>query len=175
MSKFRLMPRLLTLLIASTAGLLFAMSVMADNSVAPGGGSLGTLRNGEMPALHSQQTYSSQPYASDDSLQPVEVGNVKYITGGIGDEERNTLQSVEKDYNLRIMSAYKDGAFSGDTHVIIRDHAGGELINVSAGPLFYARLPAGTYMVEAVNGDESKKQKVLLNQSKATSVHFSWQ
>ena len=125
---------------------------------------------------HTDWTASARSLALDDTgpLQPVQVGNVSYITGGIGDEERSQLQDVQKNYNFRAMSASKDGAFSGDTHILIRDAKGNELLNVTAGPLFYAELPEGHYTVEATHLGEIKQQNIHITGHKPTLAHFAW-
>src|SRR5689334_11347717 len=71
--------------------------------------------------------------ASDLSTlpQPQQEGSVTYITGGIGDEERDALRAVSRDYNLHVMSASTSGAFAGQTQIIIRSRQGEEVVDES--------------------------------------------
>lgn len=96
------------------------------------------------------------------------------MTGGIGDEERSELDAAKKDYNLYIMSADKDSAFVGDTQIAIHTLKGDELLNTTAGPLLYAKLPAGTYVVEASQGGRTQKHKVTIGAKGASNLYFTW-
>lgn len=108
------------------------------------------------------------------SLQPQQTGNVTYLTGGIGDEERDAMKSVKNSYNFSLMSASKAGEFVGDTQVVISDRQGNRLINTQAGPLFYAQLPPGHYTVEAMSEGQVRKQNITIAQGRPSNVHFSW-
>ncbi|MDP9128469.1 MAG: carboxypeptidase regulatory-like domain-containing protein, partial [Pseudomonadota bacterium] len=96
------------------------------------------------------------------------------ITGGIGDEQRSMLEAAQKEYNLHVLSAERDGSFVAETRVVIRDRKGNALVDTSAGPLFYAKLPSGSYSVEASNEGQSKKQNVTIDSRKASSINFNW-
>jgi hypothetical protein len=111
---------------------------------------------------------------ADAQLQPTHQGNITYITGGIGEEERNELDAAKKDYNLHITNADKTGAFTGDTHIAILDHDGNQLVNVAVGPIFLASLPAGQYRIEATDGSQTKKQTIAVGRTKPVSIHMAW-
>src|SRR5262249_5542328 len=106
-------------------------------------------------------------------MQSIQQGDVRYITGGIGDEEREALDAVKKDYNLHVTSTNKDGEFNGDTQIVILGKGGEKLVDVVAGPLFYAQLPAGHYTLQAVNGGVQKQQKVTIG-GKDARVYLRW-
>jgi len=109
-----------------------------------------------------------------DLPQVVQAGSVRYITGGIGDEERAALEAVKNEYNLHITSTDNAGEFNGDTQITVRDRGGQTLVNAEAGPLFYADLPAGTYTVEAISVGRSEERKVTVGQQKPSSLYFRW-
>jgi hypothetical protein len=111
---------------------------------------------------------------TDGGLQPVTVGQAAYITGGIGESERLQLESVKNQYNLHVLSAGVDGALQGDTRITITDQKGTEIINANAGPLFYAKLPKGTYVLNATQAGRVKKQNVTVSDQKSSNVHLSW-
>ncbi len=111
---------------------------------------------------------------SSDVLQPKKVGDVTYITGGIGEEERNTLTQTKKDYNLQVMSADKTGHYVSDTQLVIRDKKGAEVLSVPMGPLFYAKLPAGSYAVEASSAGQTQKENITIHGNEASNVDFNW-
>jgi hypothetical protein len=128
---------------------------------------LGTLSPSDVAVAPS----SSSP---EEHVQPKQAGDVIYVTGGIGDEERSALKAMEKDYNLHIMIAAKTGQFVADSRVVIRNGNGDEVLDTVAGPLFYAKLPAGQYTVEASNEGKSAKQKVMVGKGNPASIYFSW-
>jgi len=114
--------------------------------------------------------------ANDMSGMPTlqREGNITFVTGGIGDEERDALKAVEHEYNLHVMSAGVSGAFVGDTNLTIRTRQGEELLTTDAGPIFYALLPPGRYVVEAEHGGQIRKQAISIGRGTAEHVHFSW-
>jgi len=109
------------------------------------------------------------------TIEPQQSGNVTYITGGIGDEEREAVKSVKNDYNLSIISASKDGAYVGNTHVVIADRNGESLVDTNADPLFYAQLPPGKYIVKGESRGQTRTQNVTIAENKPAHVHFSWE
>ncbi len=104
--------------------------------------------------------------------------DVTYVTGGIGQDEKEAIEAAKGDYNLYIMSASTEGAFVGDAHVTITHKAGAEtetVLSVVAGPLLYVKLPAGTYMLEAKLGEQTKKQTLNIGKKPSTAnVHLGW-
>lgn len=117
---------------------------------------------------------AAAPAQAAYTVQPYQAGNITFVTGGIGDEEREAIQAVKKDYNFSVISAGKGGAYSGDTQLIIRDRDGQELVNTPAGPLFYAQLPAGRYTVEAHSEGKVNTQNITVAENKPAHLHFSW-
>lgn len=83
--------------------------------------------------------------------QPETQNGVTFLTGGIGDEDRDAMLKARSGYNLHITNAGKDGAYEGNTRIVIFSKSGDQLIRTNAGPLFYAKLPAGSYTVMATS------------------------
>jgi hypothetical protein len=135
---------------------------------------LGTLRADEVQNLQAAPNAANEDQDTGDSLQPVEINGIKFVTGGIGDEERAALDSMKHDFNVHIVSAGAHGEFVGNTRVIIRDSKGNELLNTSAGPMFYAKLPPGTYTIDARSGGEEQSRRVVTGNNKPLFVHFTW-
>ncbi len=135
---------------------------------------LGVLRNDDSTSVPSTPSSSVPSTPSDDTLQAKLAGSITYITGGIGDEERHTLEAAKKDYNLYVLNSDKDGAYIGDARVLIRDAKDHTLLDTTAGPLFYANLPTGTYIVEASLGGKTQKKTVTLGLKKTANPIFIW-
>ena len=103
-----------------------------------------------------------------------ERDGIKYVTGGIGETERNSLESVQADYNLHIMNSYGDGALSGYVTVTLFDKGGKEILASDAGPIFYGSLKPGKYSVTAKNGEQEQTKKFSISEKKPATVHFVW-
>jgi hypothetical protein len=123
-------------------------------------------------AVFAMALYSSCALA--DNLPEVQhAGDIAYISGGIGDEERAALRAVQKDYNLHVLSAGVKGGYVGDAHMVISDSHGQEVIHAIVGPLFYAKLPPGHYVVTEERHEKSKKQSIVIA-DKTVSITFRW-
>lgn len=116
----------------------------------------------------------SVPAAYAYSLEPQQSGDITFVTGGIGDEERSALQAAKNDYNLSIISAASSGAYVGDTRLVISDLSGRELLDTDAGPLFYAQLPPGRYVVEGESQGQIRRQNITIAENRNAHIHFSW-
>jgi hypothetical protein len=105
-------------------------------------------------------------------LSPAPTASFPFLSGGVGADEVANMQAQKSAYNLHIMSADKIGNFTGEINLIIKDKTGAEIFNGLAGPLFYAKLPNGTYHVIGERNGETKQQKI--NVGKSSHIHFGW-
>lgn len=117
---------------------------------------------------------TSPVWADDNPLEVQQQGNISYVTGGIGKDESDALRATQSNYNLRIMNADKSGHFSGDTRIVISDLQHNALLDATSGPLFYANLPKGRYIVEGYDQEQTKKQIVTIANGKSAHVRFVW-
>lgn len=77
------------------------------------------------------------------------VGDIRYITGGVGDEEKAQLAMVENDFNMRMLIAGTGGAFISGAMVRVMDKDNRLVLSTDGvGPYLYAFMPAGTYTFE---------------------------
>lgn len=77
-------------------------------------------------------------------------GNVTYVSGGIGQDEVESMRKMAPDYNLRLMFVGTGGEYLADIDTRIRAANGTVVLAVvSEGPLLYVRLPSGSYRVSA--------------------------
>ncbi|MGE3622832.1 MAG: hypothetical protein AB7H77_03010 [Bdellovibrionales bacterium] len=151
------------------------------------------LATGPAMAMNSPQSTASQqnrPSLNDPTpLRPaapnyrqyraprIEGQNgISYVSGGIGEQETDALESQASNYNLRLISSDKDGAYVPDTDLVIKSREGGELISVKdAGPLFYAKLPPGQYVVEAAQGSARKERNITIRKNSPATMHLVWE
>lgn len=85
--------------------------------------------------------------AIEPVLAVVESDNgVRYITGGVGDEELAALKAEEGNFNVHLLITSAKGEYMSELAVQIVDAKGVQRLNVEgAGPLFYTDLPSGSY------------------------------
>ncbi len=131
----------------------------------------------DVPAPHvkAKKIAAARDIPMIETQNPVESSpDVNYVTGGIGDDERSSIESAKGDYNLHVMSASINGAFVGDARVVVST-GGKEMLNVVAGPLLYAKLPAGNYSLEATLGEQKKHQDFTISEKQnSANVHLAW-
>ena len=113
--------------------------------------------------------------SSDEYLHVQRFENIPYVSGGVGVEERDRLKSMAGDDNLALSFALKNGHYLGGAEVSIKDGKGNDLVEaVSDGPLFFAKLPAGRYVVEATAMGKTITRAVNISANRQTHVFFAW-
>jgi enamine deaminase RidA (YjgF/YER057c/UK114 family) len=118
-------------------------------------------------------------YAQDDTSSlpaATTVGNVSYLSGGIGLDESTAMKAAASKYSLELVfSAGAAAAYIADVHVKVSDRSGKAVIDaVSNGPYLLANLPAGSYQVEASSKDVTKTQRVTVSKGSHKRLVFSW-
>ena len=117
---------------------------------------------------------ASTPAMAVDGPEVHQQNDISYVSGGIGDEEQARLEAVKKDYNLHVMNADKIGHFTGDIRIVITDLEHNTLVDATGGPIFYANLPNGRYIVEGFSPKLSKKETITIAAGKPAHVRFLW-
>lgn len=97
-----------------------------------------------------------------------------HASGGIGDDD--PLASMSGEYNLQLVFAMQgSGEYLADIRVLIADVKDRPLLEAeSPGPLFYVRLPTGTYRISADFHGTSLRKSVLVTGRGLQSVYFHW-
>lgn len=105
------------------------------------------------------------------------VGNIRYLTGGVGDEELAVIKAKEAEYNLRVLVSAGSGEYMGNLTVELRDSADAVLLTArQSGPYFYASVPAGKYTL-VITSQKGVSKTVHINASEnpgkgRTTVRF---
>ena len=90
-------------------------------------------------------------------------------------EERDALKATVRNYNLVVSNAVRGGNFTEGETIVITNKGNQKTLTINnAGPLFYAKLPLGTYIVKAVNGNEKAERTVSITGQKQERIHFIW-
>lgn len=85
-------------------------------------------------------------------LDVQQVGNARFVTGGVGDEELAQLKAIEKDFSVQILMTASNGAYLSDMLVRLFNKKGQIVLSAeNAGPFFYADLPDDSYTLEMTN------------------------
>jgi hypothetical protein len=79
-------------------------------------------------------------------------------------DEQNAMRALRADYNLQLTFATKQtGAYRSDVQLDIADTKGNSVLSVAnTGPMFYAKLPPGTYRISAAAEGKTFKRTVKL-------------
>jgi hypothetical protein len=77
-----------------------------------------------------------------------ESTGIRYLSGGIGLEDRQRLEETAGEFDLKLVFAEPHGEYLADVPVVIEDSHGNAVLRAtSQGPWFYAELPPGRYTV----------------------------
>lgn len=111
---------------------------------------------------------------------PIQMTNgIEYMSGGVGSEEAELMQSVEPRWPASFEFAVKDGkkqVFAVSVVVTIRELDGRPLLSqvTAGGPFMVARLEPGRYEVEATLAGQTLKQQVEVLAGQSIHTVFVW-
>jgi hypothetical protein len=119
------------------------------------------------------------PVLADDAMPAAEtIGDVTFVSGGIGKLEAKAMRDSAKDYALEIAFVQKfkqHEEFIADVTVEIEDaQKSSVLTTVTEGPYLFINLPQGKYVVKAEFNGISKHQVVRVNAKKHQKLVFWW-
>ena len=106
---------------------------------------------------------------------PKERNGISYVNGGVGQEEQSAMRAQRADYNLLLTFATRQsGAYRSDVQLDIMDTKGNTLLSeANTGPMFYAKLPAGTYRISAAAEGKVFKRSVRIGAApKEMTLHW---
>jgi len=116
------------------------------------------------------------PVASANSDAIVQTaGGVSYVSGGVGTDSIDRLNSLASDFNLKLVFALKSGEYVSGVRVAIADAAGKTLLDTtSEGPWFLTKLPVGNYQIVATFAGNAVKRQVAVGTAKLRTIDFRW-
>jgi hypothetical protein len=155
--------------------------VRATNASVPWNAGAPATANSAAVSAPTTQGWDSLGSGAIPSL-PLEImqtqTGIRFINGGIGDEELTQLKAQGAEYNVQIMLSAPKGEFISDVTLRILDATGKPLVGVQdAGPYFYVKLPAGDYTLETVTPTEPtvKAKKLRVPASGTVKHHVVYQ
>jgi hypothetical protein len=118
--------------------------------------------------------------SSADHLPALQTrGNVKYLSGGIGETEVSAIKHVAKYYPLElefVVKAKPKDEYTAGVNVTIKDEYHKTVLNATTdGPFLLAKLPAGKYTVSAERNQEVKTRTITIAAKDHLRAVFEWQ
>ena len=97
---------------------------------------------------------------------PIIGQDIAYASGGIGTNEREEMKAMMADYSLKLEFAVEgSGAYLSDISVTVQRGAETVFQVVDVGPWLLVKLPAGSYRVIAVSGDQTTEATIEVPES----------
>lgn len=110
------------------------------------------------------------------ALEPRQSGAIEYVSGGVGDDERAQLNAIRTKYNFHLTLAQAGGEYLNGVDIRLTPARQGEQVIQmrSEGPQFFARLPAGEYLLTATYQGKVQSQKVTIGTDSAANLTLFW-
>jgi hypothetical protein len=101
-------------------------------------------------------------------------GGVKFVTGGVGEDERAAMAALRAQFNVRVTSFVpKGGNYLAEVAVTVRDANATEILATTMdGPFLYARLAPGAYVAEAKFREKTLQRKFKVPASGAIELYL---
>jgi len=145
----------------------------------------GSPRQGVSPARGNQFSQSGAERTMDmdsgpgwsprSGIQVREDRGIRYVSGGIGVSERDELNALSHQFNLRLLFAVQAGNYLADVRVNISDTRGETVFSAkSEGPWFFVQLPPGAYTVDVDALGRTQGQTVRISGGRQSRLNFFW-
>jgi len=126
------------------------------------------------PVAPQIQNQVQQQPSPPPALEAQQQGNITFVSGGAGGEDRDALKQVENQYNLRLLFAARNGDYLANIAVTLSDARGNAVLDTIAdGPIFYARVPPGRYRLTVSNQGQSQSRDISIRNG-AVRQDFYW-
>lgn len=104
-------------------------------------------------------------------------GSLRYVSGGIGIDERDELDKIAPEFDIKVTLSTASGYLLGGGRIKIKDSEGNLLLDTTTdGPVFMLDAPAGTYIIEAVVDGRSQGMRFEAGDTAAPqSAYLTWQ
>jgi hypothetical protein len=112
---------------------------------------------------------------SPDKPEVQTYKGIPFVSGGFGVEERAALRRMASKDNLELSFALQNDEYLGGAKVLIKDERGNKILETeSDGPLFYAKLPEGKYLVMATARGKTLTQVAEVPNEGQARLYFAW-
>jgi hypothetical protein len=87
-------------------------------------------------------------------------GAARFVSGGVGLEERADMDAMAKEYNLKLIFAITTREYLSEVKVVIQDSGGKTHLSTTAdGPWMLVKIPDGDYIIQATMGAQTVVQR----------------
>ena len=106
--------------------------------------------------------------------QQTRIATIPHESAGIADDD--PLAAIAGGYNLQLVFATQgSGEYLADIKVLIADAKGNTLLDEeSPGPIFFVKLPAGTYRISADFDGMPLRKSVTVSDRRLQNLYFYW-
>jgi len=128
-------------------------------------------------AVASGVVLLSSATGASAALEAVQNGPVPFVSGGVGEDERQEIGKLAPAFSLELLFAARGSPneYLADIKVEIKDKNGKVVLDaVAQGPFLLAKMPPGRYSVSADNDGAVKKQTIQIAGAKPHRVVFIW-
>jgi len=114
--------------------------------------------------------------AEQPLIEPQTQGEVSFISGGVGSDEQKAMQAVRAKYNLCLLFSEKGtGEYLSGVKVNIANPGGHTFLEtVSDGPMLFAKLKPGRYVVTVDQAGHLVQRTAAVGVEQKTSLSFTW-
>ena len=113
--------------------------------------------------------------AADEPPQVRQVGNIAYVSGGVSEEDRMSLEPIVREFNLKLVFALRNGEYLSDAAVVVTSARGQPVLEAKAdGPWFFAKLPGGQYTVTATANGQAQRKTAFVGGGGMKRLDFRW-
>lgn len=118
---------------------------------------------------------SGPGWSPRSGIQVREDRGIRYVSGGIGANERAELNALSHQFNLRLLFAMQAGNYLADVRVNIINARGETVFSAqSEGPWFFVQLPPGAYTVDVDALGRTQGQTVRISGGRQSRLNFFW-
>jgi hypothetical protein len=105
-------------------------------------------------------------------------GQLEYLSGGVGRDEAQAIESASKQWPLTMEFVVKSkphDEFAASVKVDVRDAKGHEVLQAdSVGPFVLAKLSPGKYAVNAALAGRTLHKSVVVKSNQPVKAVFVW-
>lgn len=107
------------------------------------------------------------------ALEEQAQGNVRFVSGGVGETEIAEIKAMSPAYSLQVLTADRAGQFVSGVHVTILRGGASVLDTDLDGPYLLVKLPPGAYRLKATFEGRNIERNLVIGQKRQT-VDLHW-
>jgi len=108
--------------------------------------------------------------------EEINIPDVEYINGGIGQEDADDIRAKAGAYNLHIyLSEGTQGhSITGAAVTITNQRSKVNLDFTNCGPMLFLKLEKGTYEISAIHNGVTLIRKIFITKQRSMNIYLNW-